>query len=202
MNKMTPMETLKAATASWHDALEAHAQSRKIMDLSLSRTAFERLLSFQYSLHQALEPQMTPYLDAHFPQLAYGETRQKLAALAKDMQVLKVAQAPPQVSDEDADYIHTPAEALGAAYVLEGATLGGQVILRHLKQIPEIAQDEPFHYYGLYGDQVGPRWKTFQSVANASLTEEDDRAAAVDAAVKTFKLACQIYETMDQALVS
>jgi heme oxygenase (biliverdin-IX-beta and delta-forming) len=202
MNKMTPMEALKAATGSWHDALEAHAQSRKIMDLSLSRTGFERLLSFQYSLHQAVEPVIIPLLDAHWPALAYGETRQKLAALEKDMQVLAPANSPPLVDESQVDFLQSPYHALGCAYVLEGSTLGGQVILRHLKQIPEIAEDAPFHYYGLYADQVGPRWKVFQETANAALDTEEKVAEAVNSAVETFKLACAIYEMMEPASVS
>lgn len=202
MNKMTPMEALKAATGSWHDALEAHAQSRKIMDLSLSRQGFERLLSFQYSLHQAAEPIIVPLLDAHWPALAYGDTRQKLASLEKDMQVLTPQNPPPLVSEAQVSFLQSPYHALGCAYVLEGSTLGGQVILRHLKQIPEIAETEPFHYYSLYADQVGPRWKAFQEITNAALDTEEKVAEAVLGAVETFKLACAIYEMMESAPVS
>lgn len=190
------MEALKAATASWHDALEAHAQSKKIMQLTLSRAEFERLIAFQYGLHLALEPQVTAHLDAHWPALAYGETRQKQAALTQDMEQL---QLPLPETASPADFVNSPYHALGAAYVLEGATLGGQVILRHLKQIPEIAEDSPFHYYGLYGDQVGPRWKTFQSVANTALDSEEKLSAAVEAAVATFRLACQLCEALVSA---
>lgn len=196
MKTLTPMETLKAATASWHDALEAHAQSKKIMQLTLTRADFERLIAFQYGLYQALEPQITPHLDEHWPALAYGETRQKREALSQDLAQLKLS---PPAFDADADFIHSPYHALGAAYVLEGATLGGQVILRHLKQIPEIAQDSPFHYYGIYGDQVGPRWKTFQAVTNEALDTEEKCAAAVAGAVETFRLACHLCEALVSA---
>ncbi len=199
MSTLTPMETLKAATGSWHDALEAHAHSHQIMDLSLPREGFERLICFQYSLHQAVEPLIRPLLDENFPELAYGETRQKMEALQADIMQLDPAQRPPEVS---AHFIQSPAHALGSAYVLEGSTLGGQVILRHLKKMPDIARDEPFRYYGLYGDQVGPRWKTFQKVTNTALDTSEKLGEATEAAVATFKLACEIYEIMESELLN
>lgn len=195
MTTPTPMETLKAKTSHWHNELEKHAQSRNIMDLSMSRDGFERLLVFQYALHQCIEPQIVPVLDEHWPALNYGAERQKLSALTSDLVKLKTDIHPPSV---EAGFIQSPFHALGCAYVLEGSTLGGQVILRHLKQIPEIAVDEPFNYYALYGSEVGPRWKVFQELVNNAVDTEEKLTEITEAAVKTFTLACEIYESMAQ----
>lgn len=56
------------------------------------------------------------------------------------------------------------AQALGACYVLEGATLGGRVILRDLQARlgSEIADATSF--FGGRGDSVGPTWQEFRAV--------------------------------------
>jgi heme oxygenase (biliverdin-IX-beta and delta-forming) len=49
--------------------------------------------------------------------------------------------------------------ALGCRYVLEGATLGGQIVLRGLQGIPLRAA----RFFRGYGEETGPRWRRFQS---------------------------------------
>ena len=74
------------------------------------------------------------------------------------------------------------AEALGCAYVLEGSTLGGQLILRHLtRHFGPDARVGNFTFFRAYGDQVGPMWRAF----GEALTRASERAASgtFDAAV-------------------
>lgn len=52
------------------------------------------------------------------------------------------------------------AEALGALYVLEGATLGGQVIIKRLKK-NEPFSTLPLAYYNVYADHTGVMWTQF-----------------------------------------
>ena len=187
---LSPMLHIKEATKVWHDKLEEHAQSHKIMNLSISLEEYQNLLEFHYLLHDALEPVVTAIIEEHWPELEFAKKRCKLPALKKDLTALTVNTQ----KQYSASFVNCPASALGAAYVLEGSTLGGQVILRQLQKIPEIAETSAFHYYGLYGDQVGKRWKQFKSLANQALEDKIAQEKAQSAAISTFQLACQIFQ--------
>ena len=82
------------------------------------------------------------------------------------------------------------ADAWGCAYVLEGATLGGQVVTRHLRRTG--FPDNTLHFYRSYGEQVGPRWRTFGALLGARHAAAPDpgtfAAQAVRAATLTFEL--------------
>lgn len=51
--------------------------------------------------------------------------------------------------------------ALGCFYVLEGATLGGQIIARHLYELHQLGPDSGAAFFGGYGSATGRRWKDF-----------------------------------------
>jgi heme oxygenase len=59
------------------------------------------------------------------------------------------------------------ASALGAMYVLEGASLGGHVIVKKLASNPFLTPLHlNFNYYRVYGDDLIPNWKSFCAVLN------------------------------------
>jgi heme oxygenase len=71
-------------------------------------------------------------------------------------------------------------DVVGTAYVLEGATLGGAVVVR---QLPSAL---PRRFFTSYGDERGARWRAFRSdVEQLPLL---DAGAAVAAAERTFGL--------------
>ncbi|GGG31740.1 biliverdin-producing heme oxygenase [Hymenobacter glacieicola] len=63
----------------------------------------------------------------------------------------------------------TRAQLLGAMYVLEGSTLGGQVIARQLAKagIPARA------YFSGHAEQTGPLWKTFVGLLTQAATPDN-----------------------------
>lgn len=76
----------------------------------------------------------------------------------------------------------TRAQLLGAMYVLEGATLGGQVIARQLDK----AGIATHAFFTGRAERTGPLWKSFcQHLAEAA--ETDEQAAIVASAVYTFQ---------------
>lgn len=54
-------------------------------------------------------------------------------------------------------------EILGAAYVLEGSTLGGQIISRHLEETLGLRDGCGYRYFSSYGPDVGAQWKAFRA---------------------------------------
>ena len=77
--------------------------------------------------------------------------------------------------------------ALGAMYVLEGSTLGGQVIRRHLARTLGIDDESGAAYFNGYGTLTRQRWIEYLQVLNAG---EDKlyHADVVLAASTTFSL--------------
>lgn len=73
---------------------------------------------------------------------------------------------------------------LGSLYVMEGSTLGGQVIARHLRSI--LNSEAGFSYFHPYGECTGSRWREVQ-VLLASHSSPDVDPLIVDAANRTFQ---------------
>jgi heme oxygenase len=74
------------------------------------------------------------------------------------------------------------AEVLGVAYVVEGATLGGVVLLRSLEPA-----GLPCRFFASYGARRGAMWQAFRRHAEAFEQRGGDVARAVDAAQQTFR---------------
>lgn len=80
-------------------------------------------------------------------------------------------------------------EALGCFYVLEGSTLGGQLILRHLKRHFADAPVGSFAFFRAYGDEAGPMWRAFGQALTAAAAQAasgDFDARVVRGAQDTF----------------
>ena len=70
-------------------------------------------------------------------------------------------------------------------YVFEGATLGGQIIGRHLRDGLRIDRGNGAAFFGGYGDETGAMWMRFSRHVDTSSII--DTEAAVGAAVETFE---------------
>jgi heme oxygenase len=53
---------------------------------------------------------------------------------------------------------------LGAMYVMEGSTLGGQYIARQVEKTLGLAPGRGDAYFRGYGDETGPMWRAFKAV--------------------------------------
>lgn len=79
----------------------------------------------------------------------------------------------------------TRAEALGALYVMEGSTLGGKVIGKALRRLPNWPISAP-SYFDPYGSATGSMWSAFQDYLDSAL--EADADAVIVGAQRTFAL--------------
>lgn len=171
-------ERLRTETDPQHRSLEAglgfdlHDPSQGL--------AMAMLRGF-YGVLRPLEPAMMALVP---PALA---DRGKLALLRRDLLALGMNGA-------EIDAIPSPAapwlpqtrpEALGALYVMEGSTLGGKLIVKALRRLPDwplAAQS----YFDPYGAETGARWQTFKLHLNSTAPQDGD--AVVEAAKRTFAL--------------
>ena len=79
------------------------------------------------------------------------------------------------------------AEILGAAYVLEGATLGGQIISRHLETTLGLRDGDGCRFFRSYGERVGSQWQEFRAELLRASSPTND-PVIIEAARNTFTL--------------
>lgn len=73
---------------------------------------------------------------------------------------------------------------LGAMYVIEGSTLGGQYIARHVENALGLSPGNGDSYFRGYGDRTGFMWREFQKALEG--VHEDDADVVIGAAKKMF----------------
>ena len=81
--------------------------------------------------------------------------------------------------------VSSVARAMGSAYVLEGATLGGQLISRHLERVLGLAGGAGYSFYRGYGPGTAAMWRSFGEALETHVPP-DHHDAAVAAACATF----------------
>jgi heme oxygenase (biliverdin-IX-beta and delta-forming) len=70
---------------------------------------------------------------------------------------------------------------LGAMYVMEGSTLGGQLIARQLQKTLHLSGGKGDAYFRGHGDQTGPMWREFCEVLKKRVTDEETELVVLSA---------------------
>lgn len=156
---------IKTATAPLHKQLEQALFSAAIMNGSFSLSDYNTVLRINYFVHHLIEPVIFAALKEKTGKKIDLHQRGKLSALKEDMHGSLINLSEDEHLPVDGSAFANESEALGALYVLEGATLGGQVIIRQLKKNPLFAS-LPLAYYNVYAGQTGALWKQFLEVMN------------------------------------
>ncbi|GGR92184.1 biliverdin-producing heme oxygenase [Deinococcus sedimenti] len=166
------------------DTRPQHEQAESALNLlhpGLTRPRYAAVLARLHARHAQLEPRLDETLGAVLPADLRAALdlpgRAKAGLLARDLAALGHAPHPEPI---DLTWLRSEAQAWGAAYVLEGATLGGQVVTRHLRRAG--FTPDTLHYYGSYGADVATRWRTFGALLTARHAAAADPRAFADAA--------------------
>lgn len=188
---MDILEQIRLETRGDHDALEAVGLSEKIMDGSLQPEEYKELIKVHYLVHRALEGQLERAgIQDLFPDLQYEE-RQKMPLIRKDLEALGINEeelAEQQQLAGSSPEIGVPFGLLGSLYVLEGATLGGMVIVKALKKNSNLSGIDNFHYFGCYGGETGKQWKKFLAVLQQEGNKPEAQGQVVLAAKETYQV--------------
>jgi heme oxygenase (biliverdin-IX-beta and delta-forming) len=84
--------------------------------------------------------------------------------------------------------IGTKAEAVGALYVLEGSTLGGQKILQALRS--QGVSTDDLHFLDPYGKETGAHWRVFLRILERETAHsETTKSECILGALKAFAFA-------------
>ncbi|ADO74763.1 Bacteriophytochrome heme oxygenase BphO [Stigmatella aurantiaca DW4/3-1] len=171
-NPASLLQRLKLETRPHHERAE---QAVRLMEPALTPAGYRRHLEALWGLHAPLEERLAERLTGSMPELRIGE-RRKAALLEVDLRALGHDAASLACLPRAAGLPPLPGvpEALGCCYVLEGSTLGGQVLLRHLSRHFEGVPVGPFAFFRAYGEQTGPMWRAF----GEALTRASSEAAS------------------------
>ncbi|WP_337186909.1 biliverdin-producing heme oxygenase [Phenylobacterium sp.] len=168
---------LRDATRADHDRLERRVD---ILRRIARPEARRGLIEGFYGLHLDAEAAMAPWL-ADLPGLDFT-ARRRSGLLARDLAAAGGCAPVPEPFE-----VAGRPEALGLMYVLEGSTLGGQVIRREAVRAGVTMSGLGF--LDPYGAEVGPRWKAFLTVVDAQAVGEDDLLSLIAGARRGFALA-------------
>jgi heme oxygenase (biliverdin-IX-beta and delta-forming) len=181
------LQQLRAKTAGSHQLIEQNIASQQLMGPGVTLLQYGHYLKNLYGFVQGFEKMVFPLLN-HYPLLQL-DNRKKLHLLQADLAMLNDTDELQLLPDElfSTHYGSIPA-ALGGMYVLEGSTLGGQIISKHLLNTLGNAAAGSTTYFTAYAGQTGSMWKNFlQLLCEAAVTTEGEEEI-IESAINTFTL--------------
>lgn len=199
-----PLDTLRNATSDYHRKLEAAIDWMEAFQSYASyRGLLERFARIVPPLEQAIAGQLasepppefdasvrTRWLNADLTAVnALMAESGWLSASKRAEDGLREANAPSSaeaLTARDFEYIDSPATAIGALYVLEGSSLGGQFLSRQLHDRLQVTPANGGAYFAAYGAATARHWHAFRNWANSQLVDNHSTRRAADAAQLTF----------------
>jgi heme oxygenase (biliverdin-IX-beta and delta-forming) len=181
------LQQLRSKTANSHQLIEQNNASQLLMSQGVTIAQYAHYLKSLYRFVYGFEKMVFPLL-THY-ELLQLEDRKKSHLIQADLAMMNDTIGQTYLNDElfSAHYQTVPA-ALGGMYVLEGSTLGGQIINKHLSKILGSAIDGKTSYLMAYAGETGSMWKNFLQLlcAAGEITSNEDEI--IDSAVNTFSL--------------
>jgi heme oxygenase len=176
------LRRLRTETAAEHRAVE---DSLDLLSPTLTRDRLVDVLTRMHGFWRAAEAGLDGWAAAE-PADAAGvgwAHRRRSHLFADDLAALGAEPADdvpglPDVPGTDA--------ALGRLYVLEGSSLGGVFIDRHLAALPQLAATGRLTSFSPYGERTGAMWHAFRTVTRARVAGGGDADRLVGAARQTF----------------
>lgn len=173
------MQQLKQETLGQHENLERRLQLlRPDMNLQEYRHLLERFHGF----YAPWERRGAILLNQALP--GFLSERRKTPLLERDLRFLG---SEPSVLEECSDLPATDSllALLGSLYVLEGATLGGQILNRHFTQQFNLSPHQGCAFFASYGSDTGRYWRSFCELLTFYSSPDND-VMIVQSAIHTF----------------
>ena len=168
---------LRATTQPLHARLDAAPLSARVTDGTLAPDDYRALLAWQRHAHAVAEAGL---VDFDWPG-AY-RYRARTPALTAEATALGLPTARARALRPPA----TLAAATGRAYVLEGSSLGGNMILGHLRANQRLSGLSDFAFYAFQRDVGLRQWRAFAAFAKTHDWTPEEIEAAGEEAVEVF----------------
>lgn len=168
---------LKDETALLHQALENLPLSKKLLGNHLLIEDYLIYLDLMEDVVSEVESTIFPFLVDEISDLS---ERRKSKSLFRDFQALDYRKPnQKKIFHLSKEEVQTPF-ALGILYVIEGSTLGGKVIYKHIQKTLGLNEKSGAAYFYGYGEKTGELWKNFlfQLTEYEQLNQNGDRIIA------------------------
>ena len=173
------LQRLKQETLAQHESLEQHL---KLLRPEISLADYRNLLEGYYGFYSSWECRAIPLFQEALP--GFFDERRKTPLLERDLRFL--GSNPAAIASCSA---LPPADSLpsllGSLYVLEGATLGGQILTQHFARHLNVFPGRGCSFFFSYGPEVGHRWRSFCRILSSYSSLENDMVI-VQSAIQTF----------------
>jgi heme oxygenase len=178
------LQELKQQTRTYHIEIE---NQLIVLNHDLSLEQYKALLQRFWGFYLPVEARLSLIM-ASTPFAAEIEIRKKVPLLTRDLEVIDKSGAGVTGLPicENLPELARLSQAFGCLYVLEGSTLGGQIIARHIKERFNFDRNNGCSFFNCYGKEVGPRWKTFSTMLTSYASTSNTEKIIIDAARDTF----------------
>ena len=175
------LQLLRAGTATEHADVE---RTLDLMSPALQRSRLIAVLDRLHGFWAAAEAGLDDWAERHPADAAAVDwaRRRRAGLFAADLHALD---APGGAGRPVLPVIRGTDEALGRLYVLEGSTLGGTFIDRHLAGLPQLAGVQ-LRAFSPYGTETGAMWHAFRRAIRERVASGGEAVAVVTAARQTF----------------
>jgi heme oxygenase len=181
------LQRLREETRADHEATEGVVP---LMDPELTRAAYVEVLQRMQQVVSAWECWAARHAPARLATMVRERRRGRW--IEEDLKLLGGRAAGPSEADvreleKALSPVAAPSEAvfLGAMYVMEGSTLGGQYIARHVEATLGLGPGVGDAYFNGYGAETGSMWKGFKVVLAA--VPDEQTAEVITAAKAMFR---------------
>jgi heme oxygenase len=175
------LRLLRTGTAEEHEDVE---RTLDLLDPGLTPARLASVLDRMHGFWRAAEAGLDAWAAreaADAERLAWSR-RRRAHLFAADLASLD---APASATAPDLPSIPGTDEALGRMYVLEGSTLGGTFIDRHLASLPALSGVR-IGAFSPYGEQTGAMWADFRRATRERAASGGSPQAMLTAARSTF----------------
>jgi heme oxygenase len=181
---ITLLQRLRQETQVIHARVEARVA---LPDRVGSAAGYRALLEAFYGLYSPCESAVEAFAPQLVPWLPDVLLRLRKSALERDLQVLGNI-SPQTLPLASVSPLQTVAQAFGCLYVLEGSTLGGQVISRHIGATLGFSPGNGCSFFSGDGADTGRMWTLFRkAVEGYSAAHPNDDDEIVLSAIHTFE---------------
>ncbi len=179
---------LRAATKNSHHAIDHHPLLSPLAKADITLTQYRRVLqTFGWIYHPLQQHLIRSLKHLQIDKEYQISPRHEWLAVDLDYYGADLHANPNPLRAWFMPEIEDVAGLIGMLYVVEGSTLGGQVLLRRLNQTLGITADKGGCFFAGHGEETQQRWGEFMAIASRFCPPEQ-QATVCKSAVICFSL--------------
>jgi len=179
------LNNLRKYTAESHKQLENNKLSTEILSPNVTVANYQAYIARMYGVMAGCENNVFPILLEVFPDL---KQREKSDLIVKDLESTGLLRTEIERLPVCDFSFSTIGQALGIMYVLEGSTLGGRVLYKHIHKTLGLDESTGASFFWGYGSETGSMWKNFIHTFSEYAIAENCEQEVISSASQTFKV--------------